>query len=98
MEWLSLLDEARDLDSMTLEILASEAFNSLIICIQSECEKYGIDYSIENLCGDNTYLMTIMNKLNDRYMEEEDAKEWQRQVEELNAKNEARYDALRKGE
>jgi hypothetical protein len=53
-------------------MLASESFNNLIIKIQSECERYGIDYSIENLSGDTVYMTEIMNKINDRYMIEEE--------------------------
>jgi hypothetical protein len=98
LTWISFVEEAHSLNSKTLEVLASEAFNSLIICIQSECEKYGIDYSIENLCGDNTYRMTIMNRINEKYMEEEENKLKQEMYEREIDRAEARYDAIRKGE
>lgn len=73
-EWCGLCYHTKLLNSQGIEALASEVFNELIICIQSECEKYGIDYSLENLSGDDVYRMEIMNKLNEKYMEEEENK------------------------
>jgi len=102
MTWMSFTEEAHNLNSKTLEVLASEAFNNLIFCIQSECEKYGIDYSLENLCGDNAYRMTIMNKLNAIYQSHEDEIEERMKREEREERErdraEAEYDAIRKGE
>lgn len=83
MTCMSFTEEAHNLNSKTLEVLASEAFNNLIICIQSECEKYGIDYSLENLCGDNAYRMTIMNRINEKYMEEEEERLKQQMYESM---------------
>ena len=102
LTWMSFTEEAHNLNSKTLEVLASEAFNSLIICIQSECEKYGIDYSIENLSGDDVYRTGIMNKLNDIYQSHEDEIEERMKREEREERErdraEAEYDAIRKGE
>ena len=98
MTWMSFTEEAHNLNSKTLEVLASEAFNSLIICIQSECEKYGIDYSIENLSGDDVYRTGIMNRINEKYLEEEEEKLRQEMYEREIDSAEARCDAIRKGE
>ena len=70
--WLHFENQSETLKSVSVRMLASESFNNLIIKIQSECERYGIDYSIENLSGDTVYMTEIMNKINDRYMIEEE--------------------------
>lgn len=93
LTWMSFTEEAHNLNSKTLEVLASEAFNSLIICIQSECEKYGIDYSIENLSGDDVYRTEVMNRINEKYAEEEELKEAQRKHEEEIDKQEFYHNA-----
>lgn len=84
-EWCSAERQADELCTEELRAAEIEAFNLLVSKIQTEADKYGIEYSIENLSDtDGRHRIEVINKINDQYgIEEENAEEQRRREEEI---------------
>ncbi len=74
LEWMIAEEEAFNLNSLSLKVIAGEKFNLFIAKVQEEALKYHIPCNFENLCGDNEYRKNIINKIYEQYEIEEENK------------------------